>query len=118
MTKIQAANRNLPSVPALSNSLPLSACPVDSLSPSARVSHAPVLSNETAPRGLIGIDFNMFNDFITSFIHIIFPLIFNKVLQWFNMFKLAFNRSIVNGLSFSVLLKTFIYLRTIFKVSA
>jgi len=98
MVKIQAANRNLPSDLALSNYLSLSACTVASRALSARASHTPALPNENAPRGLTGTELNVFKCFITSFIHIIFPLIFNMLLQWFNIFKVAFNRSIVNGL--------------------
>jgi len=98
MIKIQAANRNLPSVTALSNYLSLSTCTGSTRALSACASHALAVSNQNATCGLVGSEFNMLICFITSFLHIIFLSFSTTSLQWFNILKVTFNRLIVNGL--------------------
>jgi hypothetical protein len=72
MIKIEAANRNMPNVPALSKTFSLSASTVSTRALSARASHALAVSNKNATCGLLGSEFNMLICFITSFLHIIF----------------------------------------------
>ena len=101
MIKIQAANRNLPSVPALSTSLSLSVFPVAHSPCGACISRACFGQIKTR-HVACGTYLNLLNGFITSFIHLIFPLAFNMVLQWLNIFNVAFNKSIVVGLIITV----------------
>jgi len=97
MIKIQAANRNLPRSQLY---------PLLFLSPRSLSLTLPVGAWDTRAcfgqwkRDMwpAGTYLNLLNGFITSFIHLIFPLIFNMVLQWFNIFNVVFNKSIVVGL--------------------